>query len=585
MAETSFPLATLAEVRRELAARLRTIPHARRTGLIALILLTLGAAANVAVPLQLGGIVDLVVGDAQQNWVVVSLGLLGAAVIAAVCSAAGFYLLSRVSERVISDLREQMVGTALGLPAHRVEDAGSGDLVSRSTDDVAELSSAVTETLPFLSRASFTTVATAIALVGLQWQFLIIPAVMAPLYFWFARSYLKRAPGRYAAERAAMADRARRVLEAIHARATIRAFRREDATHDRTHEASARVVEHGLSARCTMIALQVKLTFGDLLMMVMGLGIGFWTVARGDLTVGAVTAAMLMLIRLRGPVMQLMRVLDSVQSGYASLARIVGVIVDPPTPTPDSGVTDRRTGEVILRDVSFSYGDAWAVRDVDLRIAPGETVAMVGASGAGKTTVAALVAGLRVPDSGEVLVDGAPVTSLSDKERVARLALVSQEVHVFSGTLRDDLTLARPTARDEELIDALERVYAGDWFRELPDGLDTEVGARGLRLPPVQAQQLALARMLLLDPAVVILDEATAEAGSSGAGELEAAAEEVMKNRSALVVAHRLDSAERADRVVVMDAGRITESGTHEELLAHGGEYATMFSAWQRGRE
>ncbi|AWB81942.1 ABC transporter ATP-binding protein [Corynebacterium yudongzhengii] len=585
MAETSFPLATLAEVRRELAARLRTIPHARRTGLIALILLTLGAAANVAVPLQLGGIVDLVVGDAQQNWVVVSLGLLGAAVIAAVCSAAGFYLLSRVSERVISDLREQMVGTALGLPAHRVEDAGSGDLVSRSTDDVAELSSAVTETLPFLSRASFTTVATAIALVGLQWQFLIIPAVMAPLYFWFARSYLKRAPGRYAAERAAMADRARRVLEAIHARATIRAFRREDATHDRTHEASARVVEHGLSARCTMIALQVKLTFGDLLMMVMGLGIGFWTVARGDLTVGAVTAAMLMLIRLRGPVMQLMRVLDSVQSGYASLARIVGVIVDPPTPTPDSGVTDRRTGEVILRDVSFSYGDAWAVRDVDLRIAPGETVAMVGASGAGKTTVAALVAGLRVPDSGEVLVDGAPVTSLSDKERVARLALVSQEVHVFSGTLRDDLTLARPTARDEELIDALERVYAGDWFRELPDGLDTEVGARGLRLPPVQAQQLALARMLLLDPAVVILDEATAEAGSSGAGELEAAAEEVMKNRSALVVAHRLDSAERADRVVVMDAGRITESGTHEELLAHGGEYATMFSAWERGRE
>ena len=302
----------------------------------------------------------------------------------------------------------------------------------------------------------------------------------------------------------------------------------------------------------------------------------------GSLTVGAVTAAMLMLIRLRGPLMMFMRVLDTVQSGYASLTRIVGVVIDPPAPVPDSGAP-AKVGEVVMDEVSFSYGSGWAVRGVSLRIRPGETVALVGASGAGKTTVAALLAGLRVPDTGSVRIDGIEVSSLSDAERVARLAMVSQEVHVFSGTLREDLTLARPDAGDEELLDALGRVHA-DWFGELAEGLDTEVGARGHQLSPVAAQQLALARILLLDPKVVVMDEATAEAGSAGAGALETAAEEVTRDRAALVVAHRLDQAARADQVMVMESGRVVECGTHEELVALGGRYTDLWSAWSRGR-
>jgi len=305
-------------------------------------------------------------------------------------------------------------------------------------------------------------------------------------------------------------------------------------------------------------------------------------VREGVLTVGQVTAAMLMLIRLRGPLMMFMRVLDTVQSGYASLTRIVGVVVDPPAPVPDSGAPAAQ-GRVDMDDISFSYGDDWAVRDVDLHIRPGETVALVGASGAGKTTVAALLAGLRIPDEGSVLVDGVPVSSLSDAERVARLAMISQDVHVFSGTLREDLTLAKPDATDDELLAALDRVRA-DWIHDLVDGLDTEVGARGHQLEPVEAQQLALARILLLDPKVVVMDEATAEAGSASAGELEIAAEEVTRNRAALVIAHRLDQAARADRVAVMDQGRIVEQGTHAELVAAGGRYTDLWSAWSRGR-
>ena len=575
-----FPLADLWQVRREVGRQIARVPGARRQGLLALLLLSLGAAATVAVPWQLGRIVDIVI-RGESLWEAV-VWLVAAAVAGAGLSAAGFFYVSRLSERVIAHLREEMVGTALGLPVHRVEDAGTGDLVSRSTDDVAVLSSAVTETVPILSSSLFTILATSVALVTLNWRFLLVLVVVAPLYWIASRRYLAVAPGRYAAERASMADRARKLLEAIHGQATVRAYRMESEMHERIRVTSQAVVDHGFSARLTMIVLQVWMSVGEFLILAGGLIVGWTAVRNGDLTVGAVTAAMLMLIRLRGPLMMFMRVLDSVQSGYASLTRIVGVVIDPPAPVADSGARAPE-GVVDMRDVSFSYGGDWAVRDVSLSIRPGETVALVGASGAGKTTVAALLAGLRVPDEGTVLVDGVEVSSLSDAERVARLAMISQDVHVFSGTLREDLTLARPDATDAELVDALERVHA-HWYGQLADGLDTEIGARGHQLDPVEAQQLALARILLLDPKVVVMDEATAESGSAGAGDLEAAAEVVTRDRAALVVAHRLDQAAQADQVLVMEAGEVVECGTHEELVARGGRYTDLWAAWSKGR-
>ena len=578
-----FPLATIGQVRREVTAQLRRVRHAAPALVVALVLLSLGAWATVMVPQLMGQIVDLVTGASDRPFWQLGAGLFGAAVTGAVLSACGFYLVSRVAERVIANLRQDMVGTALGLPTHRVEDAGSGDLVSRSTDDVSELSAAVTETVPILTSSVFILAATVIALFALDWQFLLIPLIVAPVYYLAARLYLRRAPGRYAEERAAMAVRAHRVLEAIRGRATVRAFSMEALMHHQIADASWGVVTKGIRARTTMLILNVWMLIAEFLMLALALIIGYHLVDSGALTVGALTGAVLMIIRLRGPLNMVMRVLDVVQSGYASLARIVGVVVDPPTPVPDVGA-GAPLGRVELRGVSFSYGGAWAVRDIDFTVEPGQTVAIVGASGAGKTTVAALLAGLLVPDRGKVLVDGYPVSSLSDRERIARLATVSQEVHVFSGTLRQDLTLARPEATDAELLTALDRVHARSWFNRLADGLDTVVGARGIHLDPVAAQQLALARVLLLNPAIVVMDEATAEAGSAGAGALEDAADAVTRDRSAVVVAHRLDQASRADTILVMDTGRIVESGTHAQLLTRDGIYNRLWTAWSAGR-
>lgn len=576
-----FPIASFTQVWSQLLRHMLALPAGGRRLTAAILLLTIGATATVQIPRLLGELVDLVV-SGEGSLVQLSSWLILCAIGGASASAAGFYVLAKLAQRLIANLREDMVGTALGLPVHRVEEAGTGDLVSRSTDDIAEVSNAVTQTLPILATSTFTIIATVITLASVDWQFLLVPLLCTPLYVLAARRYLKVAPERFATERASVAERARRVLEGIRAARTIRAFSLEDVIRDRIDVSSTAVRDNTLIARRTLLELQNRMTAIECLMITVALGVGFHLVRSDAITVGAVTGALLMLVRLRGPLMFLMRVLDILQAGFASLARIFGVVLDPPQPVASAGAP-KGDGAVTLTGVSFSYGGGWAVEEFDLHIPAGDTVALVGASGAGKTTVAALLAGLRVPDTGTVSIDGVPVSALSDEERGTRLAMISQDVHVFSGTLREDLTLAKPDATDAQLLDALEQVQA-HWYHDLPDGLDTVVGAKGHELQPVEAQQLALARVLLIDPQVVIMDEATAEAGSAGAGALEAAAEKVRAGRTALIVAHRLDQASQADRILVMDGGVITESGSHEELVSAGGRYSEIWAAWTKGR-
>lgn len=584
MSAFRFPVATPPQVRSAVGEALRG--H-RRPLILAVLVLSAASAAGLITPTALGRVVDLVTrsGAVTELWQLVLLMAAGT-VLAAILLAWGTVLTVRVVEAALAHLRERMVDHLLRLPTAVVEDAGAGDAVSRATDDVAEVSTAINEVLPTVASAAFMIAATFVGLGALDWRFALALLLILPIQVFAVRRYLATAPEVYARERAAMADRAEVVLSSLRGLDTVRALRLEPRQRARTAMHSWAVVTWSMRERIINNIFWGRLNLAEFVGMSALLCVGFWLVREGQGTVGMTTAAVLLFHRLFGPIGQLLLVVDVWQSASASLRRIVGVL-QVPAQTGNTAEVHRRDGHLALREVSFTFDAATrpAIEAVNLQIEPGRTLAVVGPSGAGKSTLAGVVAGLRAPHEGRVLLDGHDLSRVDPELRSRMIGLITQETHVFAGTLRDNLTLARPEAPDDLLWQSLERVGAGDWVRGLPAGLDQVVGLAGVELTPLQRQHLALARIDLLDPAVALLDEATAEAGSTGAAVLDAASEAVIRGRTALVIAHRLDQAARADTVALIAEGRVVEHGTHDQLLARDGRYAELWQAWRLGRD
>jgi ATP-binding cassette subfamily C protein len=418
-----------------------------------------------------------------------------------------------------------------------------------------------------------------IAMLGIDWRLGLAGAVALPMYALALRWYLPRSGPMFAAERVAMGERSQALISSMQGARTVRAYGLEDAHLAEIDRASgkARDIATGVFTLFTRFAGRGnRAEFVGLSVILV---VGF-ALVRGDLvTVGETTAAALLFHRLFNPIGMLMYTFGEIQSAGASLARLVGVVNIPAENARPSGAVPA-SAELRLTGVRHSYdGSREVVRGIDLRIEPGTRVALVGSTGAGKTTVAAIASGSVSPTAGEVSIGGVPLAELGDSLR-EQVVIVSQEVHVFAGPLIEDLRLARPDATAEQARAALDTVGALGWADALEDGLDTEVGEGGHTLTAAQAQQLALARLVLADPAVAVLDEATAEAGSAGARDLEVAAEAATRGRTTLVVAHRLTQAATADRVLVLEHGEVVEEGTHDELVAAGGRYAQLWAAW-----
>jgi ATP-binding cassette subfamily C protein len=306
--------------------------------------------------------------------------------------------------------------------------------------------------------------------------------------------------------------------------------------------------------------------------------LGGFFLTRGMVSLGEVVAAALYLQQMIEPLDRLLQWMEQGQRGFASFARVLGVGQVPPEPRGTAAAPPGQ--QLVVRGARFAYADGHDVlHGIDLEVYPGERLAIVGPSGAGKSTLARLLAGIEAPREGVVSLGGRPVTDLDPAERRRRIALVTQEHHVFIGSLRDNLAFAAPDAPDDQMLSALDAVGA-DWYADLPEGLDTELGDGARELSAAHAQQLALARLVLADPHTLILDEATAALDPTTARHTERALAAVLTGRTVIAIAHRLNTAHDADRVAMLEDGRITELGRHDGLVRAGGSYAALWRSW-----
>lgn len=579
-----LPVATA----RESAAHLLRLMLRRPVLLGSAVVAFLAASATgLLAPYVLGRLVDRLLdggpgtGDALTDafWLIA-----GAAVLGGLLSTVSVELLARAVEPALATLRQQVLARALTLDAARVEASGSGDLLARVGDDARVVARAVSQFVPLVLASLTTILLTSVGLFTLDWRLGLAGLVTVPFYVHALRWYLPRSAPYYARERVATGERAQALVSALRGLPTLRSFRIEEPA---AAEVDAR------SADTLRISLDVFHLYGrfggrtnrtECIGLVVILGVGFLSVDSGAVSVGQVTTAALFFHRLFNPIGVLLFLFDDLQVTAASLTRLVGVAALP-APSYDDPA-EPAAGRLVLSGIGHHYQPGRPVLDgVDLVVEPGQRVALVGASGAGKTTLAAIAAGVLAPTDGSVRLGPVDLGTLDPALLRRQVGLVSQEVHVFAGTVRENLLLAAvddsAALLDEVLTEALAAVSASGWVAALPDGLDTLLGEDGHALTPAQAQQLALARVLLVDPAVVVLDEATAEAGSLGARELDTAADAVTRGRAALVVAHRLSQAHRSDLILVLDHGRVVEAGSHDDLVAAGGRYADLWAAWE----
>lgn len=574
---TTLPVGTAATVR----AYVRELLRRHRTAFV--LLVTVNAVAVVASmvgPYLLGGVVERLSEGARE----LQLGWTVALFAAALVVQAFFVRLVRLrgamlGEEMLADLREDFLVRSVGLPPGVLERAGTGDLLSRITTDIDRLANAMREAVPQLA-------------IGVVWAGLLIGGltltapplalavvIAAPLLITGCHWYFKRAGSAYRSESAGYAAVAAALAETVDAGRTIEAHR---LGAGRIAQSDRRIREWTAWERYTLflrtvlfpvVNLTHTLVLGSVLM------IGGAFVLNGWLSVGQLTTGALLAQMLVDPIGIVLRWYDELQVAQVSLARLVGVR----DIEPDAGDTEVRPEGRAVRadDVRFGYREGVDVlHRVSMDVAPGTRLALVGPSGAGKSTLGRLLAGIYAPRTGTVTLGAAELARMPAERVREHVALVNQEHHVFVGSLRDNLLLAQTEAADAELWAALGAVDADGWARALDDGLDTEVGSGGQSLSPAQAQQIALARLVLADPHTLVLDEATSLLDPRAARHLERSLARVLDGRTVVAIAHRLHTAHDADVIAVVENGRIAELGSHDELVAAEGAYASLWRSW-----